>query len=351
MRKSLKEIAEIIDGELIGDSGIVITGVSGIKEAREGDITFIANPKYKNLIDSTQASAIIISAEEQIKADIPLIQTENPSLAFVKVLEIFSREKVNRVAIGIHASAVIGKNVQLSKDLTIQAYAVIEDNVRMGDRVVIYPGVYIGKGVQIGNDTVIYPQVSIRQEVIIGNRVIIHNGTVIGSDGFGYETLNGIHHKIPQLGTVVIEDDVEIGASVTIDRARFDKTLIGRGAKIDNLVQIAHNVVIGPNSIIIAQTGISGSVTVGKNVILAGQVGVAGHISIGDNTIAAAQSGISKDLPPDSRVMGSPARPFGLTKRIQAVIKRLPELFKKILDLDKKIENLEKKIGKTKDYR
>ena len=351
MRISLKEIAEIIDGELTGDFGIVITGVSGIKEAREGDITFIANPTYKSLIDSTQASAIIISAEEQIKADIPLIQTENPSLAFVKVLEIFSREKVNRVAIGIHASAVIGKNVQLGKDLTIQAYAVIEDNVRIGDRGVIYPGVYIGKNVQIGNNTVIYPQVSIRQGVIIGSRVIIHNGTVVGSDGFGYEILNGAHHKIPQLGTVVIEDDVEIGANVTIDRARFDKTLIGRGTKIDNLVQIAHNVVIGPNSIIVAQTGISGSVTVGKNVILAGQVGVTGHLSIGDNSIVGAQSGVTKDIPPDSRVLGSPVRPFNLALRIQAVIKRLPELFKKILNLEKKIENLERKIGKTKDYR
>ncbi len=351
MRRSLKEIAEIIDGELIGDSGIVITGVSGIKEAREGDITFIANPRYRNLINSTQASAIIISAEEQIKVDIPLIQTENPSLAFARVLEIFSKERTKRLAVGIHSSAVIGKNVQLGKDLTIQAYAVIEDNVRMGDRVVIYPGVYIGNGVQIGSDTVIYPQVSIRQGVIIGNRVIIHNGAVIASDGFGYEMLNGVHHKIPQLGTVVIEDDVEIGANVTIDRARFDKTLIGKGAKIDNLVQIAHNVVIGPNSIVVAQTGISGSVAVGKNVVLAGQVGVAGHITIGDNSIVGAQSGITKDLPPDSRVVGSPARPFSLTKRIQAVIKRLPELFKKILDLEKKIANLERKIGKTKDYR
>ena len=351
MRRSLKEIAEIIDGDLIGDSEIVITGVSGIKEAREGDITFIANPKYKSLINSTQASAIIISTEEQIKADIPLIQTENPSLAFAKVLEIFSKERAKWLTVGIHSSAVIGKNVQLGKDLTIQAYAVIEDNARIGDRVVIYPGVYIGKGVQIGSDSMIYPQVSIRQGVIIGNKVVIHNGTVVGSDGFGYEMLNGTHHKIPQLGTVVIEDDVEIGANVTIDRARFDKTLIGRGTKIDNLVQIAHNVVIGPNSIIVSQTGISGSVTVGKNVILAGQVGVAGHVTIGDNSIVGGQSGITKDLPPDSRVVGSPARPFNLVKRIQAVIKRLPELFKKILDLEKKIENLEKKIGKTKDYR
>ncbi len=351
MRRSLKEIAQIIDGELIGDSGIVITGVSGIKEAREGDITFIANPKYKSLVNSTRASAIIISEEEQIKADIALIQTKDPSLAFARVLGIFSKETVNRPPVGIHESAIIGKNVQLGKDVAIQAYAVIEDDAKIGDRAVIYPGVYIGRGVQIGSDTVIYSQVSIRERVIIGDKVIIHNGTVIGSDGFGYSMLNGVYHKIPQVGMVVIEDDVEIGANVTIDRARFDKTLIGKGTKIDNLVQIAHNVVIGPNSILVAQTGISGSVTVGKNVILAGQAGVVGHLNIGDNSIIGAQSGIIKDLPPGSRVVGSPARSFGLAKRIQVFIKRLPELFKKIVDLEKKIKNLEREIGKTKNHR
>ena len=199
----------------------------------------------------------------------------------------------------------------------------------------------MGQHTKVGKDCIIYPHVSIRERITVGNRVIIHNGTVIGSDGFGFAKLRGIHHKIPQIGTVVIEDDVEIGANVTIDRARFDKTVIGRGTKIDNLVQIAHNVVIGENSIVVAQTGISGSTVVGKNVTLAGQAGLVGHIRIGDNAIVGAQAGVTKSVPPNSFVSGYPARPHQLAKRINAYIQKLPELFKKM-------SQLEKKVNKTK---
>ncbi|MEA3328826.1 MAG: UDP-3-O-(3-hydroxymyristoyl)glucosamine N-acyltransferase [Candidatus Omnitrophota bacterium] len=338
MEKTLKEITEIIAGKLDGDSGIVINGVSGIKEANQGEITFIANSRYRSLAEQTRASAIILSKNLQVKTNIPLIRTENPSFAFAKVLGVFSESKISHPAVGIHPSAVIGKNVKLGSNLAIQAHTMIEDNVEIGDEVIIYAGVYIGKGSRIGSNTVLYPHVSVREGVTIGNRVIIHNGTVVGSDGFGYIALENIQHKIPQVGRVIIEDDVEIGANVTIDRARFNKTIIGRGTKIDNLVQIAHNVIIGANSTIVAQTGISGSTVIGKNVILAGQAGVVGHITIGDNCIVGAQAGVSKSLINGSQVVGSPARPFSLAKRMNVCMKRLPEIFKRVAALEKKTE-------------
>lgn len=333
MKKTLAEIAKIIDGEVLGDSSIAIRGVSGIKEAKSGEIAFVANPKYLPLVEETQASAIITSKDVK-KASKPVIRTENPSLAFAKVVSLFAPSEVKRPC-GIHPSAVIGKNVKLGRDVAIQAYCVIEDGAEIGDQTVLYAGGYVGPYTKIGKNCIVYPYVSIREKVTIGNRVIIHNGTVIGSDGFGFAKVKGIHHKIPQIGTVVVEDDVEIGANVTIDRARFDKTVIGRGAKIDNLVQIAHNVVIGENSIVVAQTGISGSTIVGKNVTLAGQTGLVGHITIGDNAIVAAQAGVTKSVSPNTCVSGYPAKPHHIAKRINAYVQRLPELFKKVARLEK----------------
>lgn len=346
MQKTLAEIARIIDGEVVGDSSIIIKGVSGIKEAKPGEIAFVANPRYLSLIDRTSASAIITSKEVK-EAPRPIIRTENPSLAFVKIASLFAQIEVKRPE-GIHPSAVIGKDVRLGEDVAICAYCVIEDGAEIQDRTILYPGVYVGQHTRIGKDCIIYPYVSIREKVSIGNRVIIHNGTVVGSDGFGFAKIRGIHHKIPQIGTVIIEDDVEIGANVTIDRARFDRTVIGRGTKIDNLVQIAHNVVIGENSIIVAQTGISGSTVVGKNVTLAGQSGLVGHITIGDNAIVAAQAGVTKSVPPNSCVSGYPAKPHHIAKRINAYVQRLPELFKKITQLEK---NIKESYGASEDHK
>ena len=334
MEKTVAEIAKIVNGEVVGDGSVAINGVSGIKEARIGEITFVANPKYFSLIKTTSASAIITSKDAQ-GAPKPIIRTESPSLAFARVVSLFSPVKLKRPQ-GIHPSAVIGKNVKLGKDIAICAYCVIEDNVEIGDGTILHPGVCVGQHTKIGQACVIFPHVSIRERITIGNRVIIHNGTVVGSDGFGFADIQGIHHKIPQIGTVVIEDDVEIGANATIDRARFDKTVIGRGTKIDNLVQIAHNVVIGENSIIVAQTGISGSTVVGKNVTMAGQAGLVGHITIGDNSIIAAQAGVTKSVPANTCVSGYPAKPHKTAKRINAYIQKLPELFKKVGELEKK---------------
>jgi len=344
MRKTLREIAEFIGGEVVGDGDIIITGVAGIREACMGDITFVANPKYLPLINKTHASAVVISADI---GDVrkPVIRTKNPSLDFAKIISLISPKKAVYPR-GIHPSAVLGKNVSLGKDVAIGPYSIIEDNVSLGDKTIIYGGSFLGHHARIGSGSLIYPNVSIREHVAIGNRVIIHSGTVIGSDGFGFVTVKDEHHKVPQTGTVEIGDDVEIGANVTIDRARFDKTVIGRGTKIDNLVQIAHNVVIGKNCIIVSQVGISGSTTIGDNVILAGQAGLVGHIDIGDRSVVMAQSGVSKSVPPDTVVWGYPAKEESLAKEINASVHRLPRLHKTIIELKKRIEQLEKLVKK-----
>lgn len=347
MRKTLKDIAQIVGGEVIGDDCTVITGVCGIKEAKEGDLTFVANPKYLPLIKYTKAAAIITS-RDITSSPKPIIRTDNPSLAFAQMVSLMAPNEVNHPPAGIHPTAIIGKGVKLDDDIAIGPYVVIEDEVSVGDHTIISAGCYIGHHTIIGKGTLIYPNVSIRERVTIGDRVIIHSGTVIGSDGFGFATVKGLHQRIPQIGTVIIEDDVEIGSNVTIDRARFDKTLIGKGTKIDNLVQIAHNVIVGENSIIVAQTGISGSTTIGKGVILAGQSGIVGHITIGDGAVVAAQAGVTKSVPANTKVSGYPARPHEIAKRVNACVQRLPFLYKTIEELKKKIYELETRISAIK---
>lgn len=344
MRKTLKEIAGFIGGEVVGDENVVITGVCGIKEAGAGDITFLANPRYFSLLETTQASAIITSRDIK-EAGKPIIRTENPSLAFAKMVSLLQPQDISHPK-GIHPTAIISKNALLGKNAAVGPYAVIEDSASVGDNTVIYAGCYVGCNTRIGKDTLIYPHVSIRERIVIGDRVIIHSGTVIGSDGFGFATLEGVHHKIPQIGTVVIEDDVEIGANVTIDRARFDKTVIGKGTKIDNLVQIAHNVAIGENSIIVAQAGISGSTVIGSGVTLAGQAGLVGHITIGDGAIVAAQAGVTKSVPANTLVSGYPAKPHNIAKRINACVQNLPKLYDTVALLKKKLEELESRKEK-----
>jgi UDP-3-O-[3-hydroxymyristoyl] glucosamine N-acyltransferase len=344
MNKTLNEIAKLIDGQVIGNGDVLITGVSGIKEAAEGDITFLANSKYSSLIHKTRATAIITSADAQ-KTTKPVILSDNPSLAFAKIISMFMPDDAGHPQ-GIDYTVVMGKNVTLGKDVAIGPYVVIGDNVVIGDSTIIYAGCFIGHHSKIGSRTLIYPHVSIRERVSIGSHVIIHSGTVVGSDGFGFITIKGAHHKIPQAGTVEIADDVEIGANVTIDRARFDKTIIGRGTKIDNLVQIAHNVVIGENALIVAQVGVAGSVIIGNNVTLAGQAGLVGHITIGDNAVVTGQSGVAKSVPANTVVSGYPARPFMTTQRVNASLQNLPKLFDLVKELKKKIEELEARLDK-----
>lgn len=341
MRKTLKEIAELVGGKVVGDENIVISGVSGIKEAQEGEITFVANPRYLSLLETTQASAIIVSSRVKNFNRKALIVTEDPYFAFTKVMELLVSQIISPPS-GIHPQAYIGKDVKLGKNIAILPFTVVEDYAQIGDKTVLYPNVYVGAYTTVGRDCIIYPNVVIREKNSIGDRVIIHSGTVIGSDGFGFAPMKGVHHKIPQLGTVIIEDDVEIGANVCVDRATIGKTHIKKGTKIDNLVQIAHNVVIGENSIIVAQVGISGSTTLGKNVTLAGQSGVVGHIHIGDNAVVAARAGVTKNIPPQVCVSGFPAQEHQKEKKLKALIQRLPKLYELVKSLETKIEEWEK---------
>lgn len=342
MKKTLKEIAEFIGGEVVGNEDLIITGVCGIKEAVPGDLTFLSNLKYQPFMDKTGASAIITSLDIT-SAVKPIIRVENPSVAFTKAVALFSSCDVRRPA-GIHETAFIGKEVTLGKDVALGPYVVVEDNVSIGDNTVIYSGTFIGHHSKIGVSSLIYPNVSIREYVEIGSRVVIQSGTVIGSDGFGFVNMDGIYQRIPQIGIVVIEDDVEIGANVTIDRARFEKTVIGKGTKIDNLVQIAHNVIIGESSVIVAQVGIAGSARLGKGVTVAGQAGVAGHICVGDGAIVAGKAGATKDVPANTFVSGFPARNHKSAIRVNACMQNLPRLFEKVAELTKKINELELKL-------
>jgi UDP-3-O-[3-hydroxymyristoyl] glucosamine N-acyltransferase len=341
MRKTLKEIAQLVQGEIVGDGNTVITGVSGIKEAREGDITFLANPKYLPLLEKTRASAVVTGRDIQA-GNKPIIRTDNPSLAFVKIVSSLAPSEVNHPR-GIHPTAIVSKKAVLGKDVAIGPYAVVEDGVSIGDKGIIYAHCFIGNGAKIGDEVLIYSNVSIRERVVVGNRCIIHSGAVIGSDGFGFVTVEGKHQKIPQTGIVELGDDVEIGANVAIDRARFDKTIIANGTKIDNLVHIAHNVVVGENTLIVAQAGISGSTKIGKNVIIAGQAGLVGHIIVGDGAVLAAQAGVTKSVPANTMVSGYPAQEHGQALRINACIQNLPRLYDTVKELKKKIEELESK--------
>jgi len=338
MELTLAEIAALVQGDLDGDGSIKIRDVAKIETANPGEITFLSNPKYAKYVELTKAAAILVPRDFPA-IDRPVILTQNPYFAFLKVLQTFHPPVVT-VAEGIHPTAIVDATTQLGKNIRIGAGVVIDKHCRIGDEVVIHPGVVIGPEVEIGHRTLIYSNVAIRERVRIGTNVIIHSGTVIGSDGFGFAREGQQYFKIPQVGTVIIEDDVEIGANCAIDRATLGATIIRRGAKLDNLIQVAHNVEIGENTVIAAQTGISGSTKIGKNVMIGGQVGFVGHIEIGDNTTIGAQSGVSKSLPANSIYFGYPARPMMQAKREEAALRRLPDLLKKISDLEAKLEKL-----------
>lgn len=339
MNYTLSQIQSIIGGKLIGDGNLRITGAGSIDNAAPGDITFVKDEAFAYKIHKTGASAVVVHrVVDGVKK--PLIVVDNPFLAFTKFLTVISREKQKRPA-GVHPTASISRNALIGKDISIGAYVVIEDNVKIGDRVTIYPNVFVGHDSAIEEDSLIYPSVTIREEVIIGKRVVIHAGTVIGDDGFGYLQVNGRHVKIPQVGTVEIGDDVEIGANVAIARAALDKTVIKRGVKIDNYSHIAHNVVIGEDSMLIAYAKIAGGAIIGKNVMIAEDVGITDHARIGDNCVIGGGSNVYKSLEPGSKVWGSPAKPINLEKRIQVLIKKLPQMMEHMRKLSKKVMSSE----------
>ncbi len=339
----LKELAEKLGAALDGNGDVEITGAAGIQEAGEGQVAFLEGKNFKQL-ELTRASALLVPLDAPA-ARLPLLRIKNPRLAFARAIELFYVRSLQ--PIGISDKALIGKNVIVGSDPSIHPYVVLSDDVRIGDRVTLYPGVYLGTGSVVGDNSIVYPNVCIRENVRIGSRVIIHAGAAIGSDGFGFVTDNGKHYKIPQVGGVIIEDDVEIGSNTTIDRATLGNTVIKQGTKIDNLVQIAHNVTIGEHCFLMSQVGIAGSCTIGNYVVLTGQVGLADHISIGDRAMVGAQSGLMRDVDAGQIVIGSPALPHKEWARVQAVLPKLPELKRHLVDLEKQIQELKQKISNT----
>jgi UDP-3-O-[3-hydroxymyristoyl] glucosamine N-acyltransferase len=341
MELTLRELADFVGGRLAGDGATVIRGVNGLKEAAPGDISFLANAKYAPLLETTRASAVIVG--EGVSSSIPSIQVKSPDLAFARVAARFNGMAV-RPPPGVHPTAVVAATAALGRDVSVGSHAVIEDGASIGDGTVIHPQVYVGREARIGRDGQLYPQVVVRERCILGDRVILHSGAVVGSDGFGYATVDGVHHKIPQVGIVVLEDDVELGANVTVDRARFGQTIIRKGTKIDNLVQIAHNVVVGEGSLIAAQAGIAGSTTLGKHVMLAGQAGLVGHIVVGDRAIVTAQAGVGKNVPPGAMVSGEYAIDMKTHLKQLAALAKLPEALAEIRRLKKEIEELKQQL-------
>lgn len=348
MKIKIRDIASLIGGSIFGDDNLEIQRLSKIEEASDGDLTFLYLPAYEKYFSSTQASAIIVKPGfNKTRNNITYIECPDPNKAFAKILihyftPDFLLEGIDSTAF-VHPSAKIGRNVGIGKNVVISA------DCRIGDNTKIFHNSVLLQNVSIGSDSVIFQNVSIREQCKIGNKVIIHAGAVIGSDGFGYITdEKGVYNKIPQIGNVILEDDVEIGANVTIDRAALGSTILKRGVKIDNLVQIAHNVVVGEDTVMSAQTGISGSAKIGKHCIFAGQVGVVGHIEIGDNVIVIAQSGVSKSITKPGMYFGSPTKEFGHAKRIEAHLRNLPEYVEKIKMLEKEIFILKEKINSTK---
>jgi UDP-3-O-[3-hydroxymyristoyl] glucosamine N-acyltransferase len=336
----LRELADKIGADAAGLPDIEVTGAAGVREAGEGQVTYVTDEKYLKDFGKCRASAVIVPPGAPA-LHLPVLRVKNPRLAFARVLDLLYKKPY--APAGISERAVIGSEVTMGKDLSIHPYVVVADGAKIGDRVTLYPGVYVGRASIIGDDSLVYPNVCIREGVAIGSRVIIHAGTEIGSDGFGYVTDNGKHHKIPQVGGVIIEDDVEIGGNCAIDRAMLGSTVIKKGTKLDNLVHIAHNVIIGEHCLIAGQVGIAGSATLGNYVAFGGQVGVGDHRIVGDRVMAGGKAVITRDVEPGQVMAGFNAMPLRDWLKVQAVLPKLPELKRQIAELERQVKELKEK--------
>ena len=346
MEITLKEISRHIGGKIIGDETIKIANVSRIEEAQKNDLTFLYLSSYETYFPTTKASAIIVKPDfKKTRNDITYIEIDKPEDAFAEVIIKFFPTQILLSGIAdsafIHRDSFIGKNVAIGNNVVISA------GCRIGNNVKIFHNTVLLENVKIGNESILYPNVNIREDCKIGNRVIIHSGCVIGSDGFGFNPdAKGIYHKVPQIGNVIIDDDVEIGANTCIDRAALGSTIIHRGTKIDNLVQIGHNCEVGEDTVISGQTGIAGSTKVGNNCMLGGQVGLASHIKLGNNVILMAQSGVTKSLPKAGLYFGTPAKEMKISHKLEAHLRNLPEYSERIKELEKEIKQLKEQLNK-----
>jgi len=338
---TLAELAREVGGEVEGDPSVRIRDVAGIQEAGPGEITFLSNPRYLTDLEATRASAVILAPGVPVR--IPAVRCDNPYAAFARIAVLLRTESYRPR--GVSPDLVCGEDCRLGRDLSIHPRVVLGDRVRIGDRVTLHPGVVVGDDCEVGDDTVLYAGVTLREGVRIGRRVIVHNGAVIGSDGFGFALDRGRYVKIPQTGGVRVGDDVEIGANTTVDRGTLGDTVIGRGTKIDNLVQIAHNVRIGEDCIIVAQAGISGSTAVGDRVTLAGQAGLAGHLRIGAGVTVAARAGVTKDVPAGRVVAGFPALPLREWRKAAGSFVHLPAMRKALKALEARMAALERRTA------
>ncbi|MEI7811299.1 MAG: UDP-3-O-(3-hydroxymyristoyl)glucosamine N-acyltransferase [Ignavibacteria bacterium] len=349
MKIKLKDVADLVGGALIGDENVLIENIAKIEEAKSGDLTFLYLPAYEKYLESTEASAIIVKPGfSKRRRDISYIEVDNPSTAFLKVVNLYFKPEFPLA--GIDASASIDKGAVIGENVAVGKNVVISNGCRIGDNVKIFHNTVLMDEVEVGDNCLFFPNITIREKCRIGNNVIINSGSVIGSDGFGFTPdKNGIFQKIPQIGIVIIEDDVELGSNVSVDRASVGATVIKKGVKIDNLVQIAHNVTVGENTVMSAQSGIAGSVKVGHNCMIGGQAGITGHIEITDRVMIGAQSGISKAITKPGTYFGSPAQEIKNTLKLEAYVRNLPAQAEKIKELEKKVNELNEKLNKLSE--
>lgn len=337
MRATLSELAALVDGEVVGDPDFTVSGLAALSDAIDTDLSFLADGRYEEAREASGAGALLLDRERA--ADRPSIRVDDPYFAFLTLLDRFHPR--SHPDWGIHPSAVVSEEATLGEEVHVGPCAVIEAGARLGDRVVVYPGTYIGTGCQIGDDSLLFSNVSVYGGTRIGSGVTVHSGSVLGSDGFGYHLgPDGAFHKIPQVGGVVVEDNVEIGANTCVDRAMMGDTVIRTGTKLDNLVQIAHNCSVGPHTVMAGQAGLSGSVTIGSHVQVGGQVGVADHLEVEAGAALMAQSGIGRSVGPGEKMLGSPAAPRGQAFRAHAYGLRLPEIFREVKALRRQVEEL-----------
>jgi UDP-3-O-[3-hydroxymyristoyl] glucosamine N-acyltransferase len=338
----LGELARLVDGELHGDPSTTIRGLASLEGAEAADLSFVTATRYRAAAEQSRAAAFLVPPGLELPGR-AVIRVAQPFLAVARLLRVFHPEPAPPP--GVHPTAVVAESARVAADATVMAHVVVGRACLVESRAVLHPHVVLGERCRVGEGSVLHAHVVLREDVEVGRRVVVHAGTILGADGFGYVFDGTRHQKVPQVGRVVVEDDVEIGANVTVDRATLGATVIGRGTKIDNLVQIGHNTVVGADSIIVAQTGISGSCRIGSRVVLGGQVGVADHVTIGDGAQVGAQSGVHRDVPAGAGMLGTPARPAAEARRALAALPRLPDLARAIRALERRLAELTARLG------